>query len=436
MTSHLLSKKLGKRRSYAAVALALAGGATLATAALESPASAQRAGKKDRKEQAKANYSEVFVKVYQPAAQAAQANPNDAAALQAQVPAVVAAASTPDDKFAAGQFVLNAGTKASDMALQRRGLAMMLESGKVPAADVGRFNFGAAQLAYQAEDYAQARTYLEAAMQAGYAENDPRLLLIETYSKQNDAAGALRYLDQVVEQQIAAGQTPPRNYLEKGLTTAYNAQMMDQALRYADLSARYYPDAKSWGDAITVVRAGGSLTDDETLDLLRLQRKTNSFRDGREYLGYIELADPRRLPSEVGQVINEGYTSGLLDRGNAYASEALKEAQGREASVRADLTGLERDASASGAKLTTVLAAGNVFMNVGQPAKAEEFYRKALTMPGVNTVTVTNRLGMSLVEQGKFAEAAAAFNQVENQSKVARLWSSYAEQQGGGTVGG
>ena len=294
----------------------------------------------------------------------------------------------------------------------------------------------AGQLAYQAQDYAQARTYLEAAMQAGYTENDPRLLLIETHSQQNDAAGALRYLDQVVEQQIAAGQTPPRNYLERGLSTAYNAKMMEEAARYATLSTRYYPDEKSWSNAIAIVRAGGSLTDDEKLDLLRLQRKTNSFTDGREYLGYVELADPRRLPSEVAQVINEGYASGLLDRSNTYASDSLKEAQGREASVRADLAGLERDASASGAKLATVVAAGNVFMNVGQPAKAEEFYRKALTLPGANMVTVTNRLGMALVEQGKYAEAAAAFNQVENQSSVSRLWSSYAEQQGGATVGG
>lgn len=418
------------------LALALGFGVTLTAGAIESPVHAQRAAN-NQEQAAQPAYSEAFVAAYQPAAELANANPRDGAAMRALVPSITAAASTPDDRMAAGQFILATGTTINDPALQLQGLSMMFESGKVSAANAGRLNFAAGQIAYQTQDYGQAREFLQAALDAGYTENDPRLLLVETHLQQNDAAGALNYLDQIVNQQIAAGQVPPRNYLQRGMSAAYNAQMSDQALRYANLSAEYYPDAETWGNVIGLVRASANLNDDETLDLLRLQRKTNAFRDGQEYLNYIELADPRRLPSEVVQVINEGYSSGLLARDNTFASEALAEAQSRQGQLQADLAALERDANASGARLATVMAAGNVFLNAEQPAKAEQFYQKALTMPGVDTVTARNRLGIAQVNQGKFAEAAATFNQAQGDSSaVSRLWATYAEQQQGGAASG
>lgn len=423
------------RASRLSLALALACGMTLTATAIEAPAHAQKRKAKD--EQAQAAFSDAFRTAFQPAAELFNASPRDGQAMRALVPSIAAAVSTPDDKLAGGQFIYAAGTAANDPALQLQGLSMMLESGKVPAANLGQYNFIAGQLAYQAKDFGAARNYLQAAVRAGYTENDPTLLLADTYLQQNDTAGALTYLGQAVDRQIAAGQAPNRDYLRKGLATAYNAQAGEQALRFAHLFAKHYPASDSWGDAIVVTRANTELNDDDTLDLLRLQRRTNTFRDGQEYLYLIELADPRRLPNEVAAVIEDGYASGLLARDNSFVSDALNTAKGRQGQLRADLAGLERDANASGAQLSTVMAAGNVFLDAGQPAKAEQFYQKALTLPGADTATVLTRLGIAQVNQGKHAEAAATFNQVQGaRTAVARLWAIYAEQQPGGAATG
>lgn len=423
-----------QRASHIGMALALACGMTLSAAALEAPAHAQK--KKAKKDEAKASYSEAFVKAYQPAAPLANATPRDAAAMRAAVPSIVAAASTPDDKMAAGQFIYAAGSAANDPALQLQGLSMLLSSGKVPAANLGQYNFAAGQLAYQAKDYAKAREFLQAAVQAGYTESDPTLLLADTYFQQNDMAGGLTYINQAIDRQIAAGQKPSSDLVRKGLATAYKAQNKEQSLRFANLFARHYPSADSWGDAIVVTRSSTQLSDEQMLDLLRLQRKTKTFRDEREYLSYVEMADPRKLPVEVIQVINEGYGSNLLTRGNTYASDALKEAKAREAAAQADMASLERDANASGARLATVMAAGNVFLSAGQPAKAEQFFRKALTLPGVDTATASNRLGIAQLEQGKYSDAIATFNKVQgNGAAVSQLWAAYAEQRQGGATG-
>ena len=423
-----------QRVSHVGMALALICGTAVTATALETPAHAQR--KKPKKEEAKASYSEPFIAAYRVVTPLLNAPAKDAAAMRAQVPAIIAAVSTPDDRFAGGQFVLATGSAANDPALQLQGLTMMLDSGKTPAANLGQYNFFAGQLSYQAKDYAKARTYFQAAQTAGYTQADLNLLIAETHLQQKDAAGGLAFLNKVVDQQVAAGQTPSADYLRKGLATAHNGQVKDQALRYAQLLAKYHPSTTSWGDAISVTRANATLNDDDTLDLLRLQRRTKTFRDGREYVGYVDIADPRRLPTEVTQVINEGYASGLLARNNTFIADALKEAKTREGMQKAELASLERDANASGAKLPTVVAAGNVFLSLGQPAKAEQFFRKALSMPGADTATITNRLGMAQLEQGKYADAATTFNQVQGtRAAVSKLWAAYATQRQSGSTG-
>lgn len=422
-----------RRVSHLALALSLACGATLTAVAVEAPAYAQK--KRGKSAEPQATYSDAFRAAFTPAAKLMEATPRDGAAMRALIPSIVAAASTPDDRLVGGQFIYNTGVTVKDSALQLQGLGMMLESGKVPAANLGEYNFLAGQLAYQAKDYARARTFIQAAVQAGYTEGDPHLLLTETYVQQNDAAGGLNYLGGLIEQQIAAGQTPSREHLRKALATAYTAEMAQPSMRFANLFARYYPAADSWGDAIVVTRQSANLADDEVLDLLRLQRRLKAFRDRTEYLTYIDAADARRLPNEVSQIIQEGVSSGKISATDSFVAEARTLAQGRQAQVRADLASLERDANASGATATTVLAAGNVFMDAGQPAKAEAFFRKAAGMAGGNANLANTRLGIALVEQGKYADAAAAFNKVQgSRAPIAQLWATYAAQQQGGTA--
>lgn len=431
-----LPQSLGrKRRARLSLALALGCGAMLTTFVVESPAAAQKRGGKERAAQNAATHSDAFRKAFQPASALYNATPRDPAAMRALVPSVTAAASTPDDRFLAGQYIYATGTAGKDAVMQLQGVTMMIESGRLPAAEVGKVNFAAGQLAYQAKDYARARQFLQAAIAAGYTEQDPNLLLADTYLQMNDAAGALTFLGQVVDRQVAAGQVPSRDYLRRGLATAVRGNLTEQAIRFGQLYARHYPGADSWGDALVVTRGNRALTDDDMLDLLRLQRKTKTFRDGREYLSFIEFADPRRLPNEVSAVIDEGYASGLLARSNAFATDARTTAQGRKAQVRNDLAGLERDANAANARLTTVVAAGNVAMDAGQPAKAEQFFRKASTMPGADKPLMLTRLGIAQVEQGKYADAVATFKQVQGpRAGVAQLWAIYAEQQQGGSA--
>ena len=410
--------------SSLAMALALVAGGAMTATALEAPALAQK--------KAKPNYSKAFVAAYAPLQEALSAETPDPATVKAAIPAVVAAVENDDDRYAAGGAIVNAGQKFNDNALARQGLELMLASGKVPAEQVGPYNFMIGQVAYNAKEYATSRAALEAALAAGYTDNNPEAIIAETYFAENQDAEGLAYLAKAIEARKAAGQTVNEDWIKRGLAVAYRANMKPDAVKFANLYVSEYPSETSWRDAIAILLNTGGYDKPATLDLLRLGRRAGTLNDGRLYGEYVEAADYRRLPAEVVAVIDEGKSKGFLSDSDTYLADTRKQAADRAAADRADMDGLLTDARKSGASLATVMAAGDAMLSMNRPAEAEEFYLKASTMAGADTPMALTRLGIAQYDQGKYAEAQATFNRVEGaRQAIANLWGVYSGQQGG-----
>lgn len=411
--------------SPAAMSLALLAGGAVAMTAATTPAAAKEKPAKP----AKADYSKGFVAVYTPANALLTAATPDIAGAEAQIEAVVAAAQTADDRNAAGSFILTVGQKKSDNALMLRGLEMMLESGKVGADRLGLINFSAGQLAYNTKNYAKARQYIQAALDVGYVQEDAEALIAESYFDEDRHAEGLAYLSKVIADRKAAGKPVKESWVKRGLAIAYTNQLKAESAQFATLYAADFPSATSWGDAVAVTLNMGGYENPEILDLLRLARRTGSFRDDRMFLEYLDAADYRRLPAEVVAVIDEGLAKGLVKSNNAYVADIRTQAAARAAVDQRDLAVLLKDARASGATINAVLAAGDTLLSMGKPAEAEEFYVKAQTVPGANTALVLTRLGIAQFDQGKYADAQATFAKVQgSRQAIASLWSAYARQ--------
>jgi hypothetical protein len=426
-----------------ALAIAIAGASVLGVAGAATAAYAQdnthrntrpsRVKKEDAAERqapAKRDFSKAFIAAYGPFSKQINDDSVDVATLKAGLPAVEGAASTSDDKFALGQAIYAIGTKAEDVAMQRRGVNMMLDSGGVEPDKLGVYSFLAGQLAYQAEDWADARKRVAEAVAAGYSENDPQIVIAESYFNEDNYAAGLDVLDKAIAAKMAAGQTVPDNWIKRGLAMAYEGNLAPQSTKFARMYVAHYPSPDSWGDAIAIQRTFFEADGNDTLDLMRLAQRTGSMRNERDYVDYINAADARRLPGEVARVIDAGLAAGKLRSSDVFVSENKSIANGRIAADKSDLPGLERDARAANASAVTASAAGDAFLSYQEPAKAEEFYKIALTKPGVDTARVLTRLGIAQVDQGKFAEAQETFAKVEGSRKeIAALWSIYAKQQ-------
>lgn len=348
---------------------------------------------------------------------------------KAQLDTAFAGATSADDRYMAGNLAISLGDLAKDTRIQRRGIEAMLASGKVAPADAPRLQYYVGQFAFDQRDYAASRTALQAAIAAGYLENDVDGLLAEAYISDNQAAQGLTVLRQAIDRRNATPTKAPAGWYRRGLGVAYKAKLIDQAVNFAMGLAQTYPTADNWAGAITVVREVGKFPPQETLDLMRLMGRTNSYAEERDYVEYIQAADARRLPGEVLKVIDAGLAAGKLRANDQFVTEARTIANGRVAADRASLPNLEREARASAAAAATVSGAADAFLSYGDAAKAEALYTVGLTKPGADLPRLHTRIGIAQLDQGNYAGARASFAKVTGTRQyIAQLWSIYAAQ--------
>lgn len=423
---------ISKRAAMAvALTLGVAGGA-LAVAA---PAVAKDAAPKEKAPE----YSPAFRKAAGPiqnALIAAQKTKPDAAgiaALKAQIEALVGVSVTPDDKFFAGQFAFQASQIDKDAVLQRKGLQTMVDSGRLKGLELGRYQYFLGVSAYQVKDYAAAQASFAAAVATGYTENDVQMMLAESQfsSGQNDAGYAS--LMKAIQIRNASTTPTPQDWYARGLGVAYKAKQYDKALEFSNAMVGAYPTKDNWGDTINIARMAGRFQAQETLDLMRLMGRTNSFRDTSDYAEYLQAADARRSPGEVLKVLQAGTDAGKLNAADVFVTENKAQATARLAADKAGLPALDRDAHAPTASAATIIAAADAFLSYDDFAKAEGLYQIALTKGGIDADRALTRLGIAQVDQGKFADAQATFAKVGGVRKpIAQLWSTYAAQKAKG----
>ncbi len=416
-----------KRASSMALAFALATGTALtATALIPAAASAQ--------DDDGGGYGDEFRAVYVPLDEALKAEGANVAALRPQIDALMPLLNTNDEKIAGGGLIFNAGISSSDRALQLQGMELMLASGKVPVEQTGRYNFIAYQLANEANDYVKARRYLQGAIQYNFTTDtisaaDLQIAMAENFFAANELSAGYEFLAGAIANREAQNLPVEEQWYRRGVTVAYENESVPQVYDFTTMWLSAFPSADNWRDAVNLTRNLNEFQGPEILDLFRLSRRVGALQDASDYDYYVEAADARRLPKEVKDVIDQGMAAGVVSSDNLFITEALSTANGRIAADRRDLPALERDASASGAGVRTVVAAGDAFLSYDDFAKSASFFERAAGMPGADTNLVHTRLGIAKLEMGDFAGAREVLSQVQgNRMPIAKLWIAYANE--------
>ncbi|MFC0683870.1 hypothetical protein [Novosphingobium clariflavum] len=429
--------------SRVALAVALGGGMAVAMAPV---ASAKEAKKSESK------YSEAFIKAAGPIEKAinaataaipqgagADAFPAAKASIdtalggngKAAIEAALPSATTPDDKMAMGQFARTYGVLSQDLAFKQKGVLLMIESGKVPAASLPATYFDAGVNAFNLKDYATAATYVKQAKDAGYQDpqNQLDLILSESYKRGGNPQAAMDMAKAEVDGAKAKGVAPSETSIRNVLQAAYTAKQLDASADYAAMLAQYYPRKDTWNISASIVRQLGSFEKSDNLDLMRLMFVTGGMKDKRDYYEYLENADPRAYPGEALKVMDQGLAKGLLTQAEIGADRT--NAASRVAGDKASLAATERDAQKPGATAAQIMGAADVLLSYEQYAKVEALLQSALTKPGVDANKANLRLGMAQAMQGKVAEAQATLAKVtDKRSSIAKLWSAYAATKG------
>jgi tetratricopeptide (TPR) repeat protein len=305
----------------------------------------------------------------------------------------------------------------------------MLASGKTEAVQVPRFTAIAGQLAYQAGDYAEAHNYLQQAVNAGFTENNSEVILAESYIGDNKAAQGLGVLKNAITSRQVSGALAPDAWYRRGLISAYKAGMPDETADFGAMLILDYPKPGNVGLAATILREISDFGAQETLDLMRIIGRSNSYVEERDYVEYIQAADPRRLPGEVLDIIAAGTASGKLNASDTFVADARAQASERAAGDRASLPDYANDARSANATVATVTGAADALLSYNDAAQAEELYTLALVKGPQDVPRVVTRLGIAQFDQGNYAQAQATLGKVTGKrASIAKLWSAYAAQ--------
>ncbi|QZH74714.1 MAG: hypothetical protein JY451_13800 [Erythrobacter sp.] len=409
-----------RKSSHFALALALAGGVALGSTAFAPAAYAQ-----DQ------DYSEGFVEVYQPAAALTQGDAPDYAGLRAQLPAVHAAIQTPDDRMAAGNLTLIAGQNLDDDGLRRQGLEMMIASGKVAPEQLGSFHWYVANFAYNAGEYAAARTSIDAALANGYVDsddqpqNDPEYIYMQSYIAEGNPAAALAYLTDLAETRQAAGNPLPERYLLRGLQDSYDAELAAEATDVSVLLLQANPTRQNWINTLQVVSVLTELEPAERVDLARLMLATDALTQRPEFVRFAEDLDPRIMGGEVLKVLQAGMDAGEFAADDPYYVEVRGIAEPRAAEDRRQVATYVREGEGGDAR--DALATGDVLYSLEDYTQAARFYQLAAER-GLDSNTANTRLGIALTKAGDYPAAKEAFASVNGtREPMARLWSVYVD---------
>tara|TARA_B100001179_G_C18581458_1_gene400161 strand:- start:95 stop:1363 length:1269 start_codon:yes stop_codon:yes gene_type:complete len=413
-----------RKASKFAIAAAIMSVGAFGVTAFDAPAAAKR----DKKSEPK--YSDEFRETIAPIQEALEAEGADKSAILDQIVAAESSVSTNDDKYVYGNTLYLTALELKNYELASKGMEMMLESGNVPEANMAAYAGNAGRLAFNIKNYPLARQRLRQAMELGSQDPELETLISQSYLAEGNAEGGLEFIQQQVDEQLAAGETPSAALLERGLMTAYNSDLYAEASDYALALAENYPDEKNWRNAIGVHRDLGMLDDGRLLDLMRLLRATGYMKDGRDYTVYIDAANYRVLPAEVLEVTEAGVAAGLLDPTEVFVTEALNESKSQAPGLRSDLGALARDAKASGASAKITLAAADAYLNFGEYTQAAELYDAALTRPGVDLGLALTRLAIAQYEAGDSTAALETLAKVEGErAAIAKLWAAFIAQQ-------
>jgi hypothetical protein len=416
--------------------LAVAAMLSLGVVAMAAPASAQEQEKpKKEKKAKKGEQQEAGLSVspeYRKAAAAAEnaLKAKDWAGAETNLAAAEALIKNEDEKYFAAAMRLQIEAHNASNEGMIKALDILLVSPRTPPANLAYYNFLRGNASFLLKKHADALPYLLKARELGSTEKDLPLLLVQAYANTNQVPQAVAEMNKAIDAEHAAGRKPPEAWYEYAISKVYGSGDRTATAAWLQREIADYPTLKNWRRVIVLYRDSlnankESLDRKQKLQLFRLMRGTGALADANDYIDYAQAAINSGLPWEAVAAVEEGRTSGKLDKSESQSTALLTSGQARvknegslDTLAASGLKGSGKDAANAGDAL---LAAGNY-------AKAVELYDAALSKGGAPNVSeVQLNRGVALFRLNRNDEALTAFGAVQGAplSDIAGFWTSY-----------
>jgi hypothetical protein len=223
-------------------------------------------------------------------------------------------------------------------------------------------------------------------------------------------AEAVAYFSKELDAAQAAGQTPPRLIMDFKLNAQIKAGDTAGAERTLEQALALYNDPKDWDQMVNVAISTPGIRDIDAVNVGRLLFASGLpvSKENADLVG--QTAQKLALYGDAQTAAGKGGTGFTPD---VARNNADKASMPQQIAAGAAQNGLYN------VKLAEAL------YGYGMYPQAEAAARLALSKGGIDSSEAQMLVGMSLYQQGKLAEAEAAFGQVQGSpatARIARLW--------------
>lgn len=290
-----------------------------------------------------------------------------------------------------------------------------------------------AQMNYQLKNYDKAIEYGNRAIKGGFADDEMKTLVGQSYYLKGDYKGTLKYYDNMIDSQLKAGQTPKDEPLQLALSACVKLNDAECTTRELERLVEYHPKTEYWENLLHALRSTRNLSDRNTLQLYRLMSEVDALKEPSDYTEMAQLAIEQGNPGEAQKILEKGFQKNVFtDARSKDKNTRLLEAAKKAATTDlASLPKVEKDADASSTGDKNV-GVGLAYLGYQQYDKATDQLNKGLTKGGVrNDAEAHLLLGIAQLKSGKKDDAVKSFKAVKgdpNLERLAELWSLHAKQ--------
>ena len=309
----------------------------------------------------------------------------------------------------------------------------VIASGKAPAATQIKIIEALVGAHYRAKDYAATNKWATRYLREGGSNPQIRTLLIQSHFQAGDFGNAAKESLADIQADEKAGRTPSEeklqllanSYLRQKNTTGYIATI--------EKLLNYYPKKSLWADVISRLQRKPGFSDRLAIDVYRMQLATGNLSTKDDYMLMPQYALQAGFPGEAKKVIDEGYASGALGKGDDVdRQKRLRDlVEKRVAENQKAISGGAEDTAANAAKDGDALVTlGYNLFTSGQAAKGITMMEAGIKKGDLKRPDDAKlRLGTALIQSGQKAKGVQVLKTVQGADgtqDLANLWIIFA----------
>ena len=343
------------------------------------------------------------------------------------------AGKTPGDQYIIDEMLSFAYIKTQNYTEAAKVMEAKLDSGLTPQAEQPTLVKQLATINYQIKNYDKAVDFGNRAIKGGYADDQIKTIVGQSYYLKGDWKNTLKFEDDIVNTQIKNGQTPTN----ESLALVYSActKLQDEACqtRAVEKMVTYYPKPDTWAQLLYGIRKETSNNEANLLQTYRLMLDTDVLKDPTDYTEMAELALDHGSPGEAQHVLEKAQSKNVFtdQRSKDRSQRLLDSAKKRASADQAGLPKLEKEADAAATGVKNV-AVGNAYLGYGEFDKAADQLTKGLSKGSVKSdADARLTLGIAQLKGGHKDEAMKTFKAVKGDptlERLANLWTLHAKQ--------